>query len=127
MLAMLCWRFIAILALKIAAVGVIVPGVPTVPFVLLSAWSASKGWPRLEAWLLAHPRYGPMIIAWREQRAVPRKAKWLASGMMLLSILALVVTPAPTVLRLLLPIFLLVVASWLWTRPEPTVSKPQDA
>lgn len=119
MLATLCWRFLAVLSLKIAAVGVVVPGVPTVPFVLLSAWSASKGWPQLEVWLLAHSTYGPMIIAWREQRAVPRRAKWIASLMMLVSIIALLVLPAPSWLRVVLPLLLVAIASWLWSRPEP--------
>ena len=57
-------------------------GLPTVPFVLLAAWAAGKGWPELEQWLLHHPRYGGSIRAWRQHGAVSRRAKWLASVMM---------------------------------------------
>ncbi|MCL4409376.1 MAG: YbaN family protein [Gammaproteobacteria bacterium] len=119
MMAMLCWRFIAFLAIKMAAVGVVVPGVPTVPFILLAAWSAGKGWPQLERWLLQHEKYGPLILAWRHERAIPRSAKWLATAMMLFSVVTLLVSPAPIVPKVILPIFLVVVAAWLWTRREP--------
>ena len=119
MMAMLCWRFIAFLAVKMAAVGVIVPGVPSAPFILLAAWSAGKGWPQLEQWLLQHEKYGPLIIAWRHERAIPRSAKWLASAMMLFSAVMLLVSAAPTLLKALLALFLIAVAIWLWTRREP--------
>jgi len=93
--------------------------VPSAPFILLAAWSAGKGWPQLEQWLLQHEKYGPLIIAWRHERAIPRSAKWLASAMMLFSAVMLLVSAAPTLLKALLALFLIAVAIWLWTRREP--------
>lgn len=113
-----CWRGLALLALTLGGIGVIVPGLPTVPFVLVAAWAGGHGWPALEARLLAHPRYGPAIHRWRAHRAVPRKAKWLASFMMVFSVLGILLAPVPVWLRWGLPVFLLLVAVWLWTRPE---------
>ncbi len=112
------WRCLACLSLLLGLVGVVLPGLPTVPFILLSAWSAGKGWPRLELWLLAHPRFGPPLQRWREQGAVPRQAKYLATGMMLFSALLLCLSTAPFWLKLMLPAFLCGVAIWLWRRPE---------
>lgn len=106
------------LTLALGLVGIIVPGLPTVPFLLLSAWCGSRGWPRLEAWLLAHPRYGETIQHWREHRAIPRKAKWAATVMMLLSSASLWLWPAPTALRIALPALLVAVACWIWRRPD---------
>ncbi len=96
LLTLSLWRTVACITLLLGVIGVVVPGLPTVPFLLLSAWSAGKGWPRLELWLLAHPSFGPPLKRWREQGAVPRKAKYLAIMMMILvsfSFAALCSTP----------------------------------
>ena len=112
------WRFIACISLLLGLIGVVLPGLPTVPFLLVSAWSAGKGWPRLEIWLLAHPSFGPPLKRWREQGAVPRKAKYLAIVMMSLSVVLLLLSAAHFWLKLVLPAFLCAVAIWLWLRPE---------
>ncbi|WP_026349161.1 YbaN family protein [Arsukibacterium perlucidum] len=114
----LFWRALAIISLALGLLGIPLPGLPTVPFILLSAWSAGKGWPALEQRLLTHPHLGPPILAWRQNGVVPRRAKYLACGMMLLSVLLLQLSTAPLLLKLLLPCFLLLVALWLWRRPE---------
>ena len=112
------WRLLACISLLLGLIGVVLPGLPTVPFLLVSAWSAGKGWPRLELWLLAHPSFGPPLKRWREQGAVPRKAKYLATVMMSLSVVMLLLSAAPFWLKLALPPFLCCVAIWLWLRPE---------
>jgi uncharacterized membrane protein YbaN (DUF454 family) len=118
LLTLSLWRTVACITLLLGVIGVVVPGLPTVPFLLLSAWSAGKGWPRLELWLLAHPSFGPPLKRWREQGAVPRKAKYLATVMMTMSALLLLLFAAPLWLKLVLPAFLCAVAIWLWRRPE---------
>ena len=112
------WRLLASVAILLGALGVALPGLPTVPFLLVAAWAGSHGWPELEQRLLDHPRYGPSIRAWREQRAVPRRAKWAASVLIAISVTMLVVSPAPELLRWVLPPFLLCVTIWLWSRPD---------
>lgn len=113
------WRLLAVLSLKLALLGIPLPGLPTVPFILLAAWAAGKGWPELEDWLLRHPRYGHSIRAWRREGAVSRRAKWLATAMMLGSVTLTVLSPVPVFMKVVLPLFLAVVAIWLWLRPEP--------
>ena len=76
------WRLLAAISVGLGVIGAVLPVLPTVPFLLLAAWAASRGWPELETRLLAHPTYGPYITNWREQGAIPRRAKWLASAMM---------------------------------------------
>ena len=114
----LFWRTLAVTALVFGAIGVIVPGLPTVPFLILSAWSGGRGWPALEQHLLNHPTHGDTIRRWRERRAIPRRAKMAASAMMLLSIALIFLTATPPLLRWLVPALLLVVALWLWSRPD---------
>ncbi|MBZ9611852.1 YbaN family protein [Rheinheimera maricola] len=117
------WRALALTSLVLGLIGIPLPVLPTVPFILLSAWAAGKGWPALEQRLLAHATLGPPILAWRKYGVVPRRAKYLASAMMLPSVLLLQLSAAPLVLKLLLPCFLLLVAIWLWRRPELTLQE----
>jgi uncharacterized protein len=69
-------------ALLLGAIGIFLPLLPTVPFVLLAAWCFSRGSERWERWMLAHRVFGPIVRDWRATRAVPLRAKQLASLMM---------------------------------------------
>lgn len=115
------WRCLAVAALLLGFIGAFVPVMPTVPFILLAAWAASKGWPRLEAWLLAHTHFGPPIHAWRKHGAVPRRAKYFAGGGMLCSAIMLQFIPLPAWgewARWGVPLIFICVFAWLWCRPE---------
>lgn len=112
------WRALASLSLTLGAAGVVVPGLPTVPFLLLAAWAGGRGWPELEQRLLQHPTHGPLIRAWREQRAVPRRGKWLATVLILSSVVMLLLAPLPAIMHWLLPPILACIALWLWSRPD---------
>ncbi|WP_332658715.1 YbaN family protein [Brevundimonas sp.] len=72
-------------ALIMGAVGVATPLVPATPFLLLATWAFARSSPRLEAWLITHPRLGPPVHAWRSRRAIPRPAKAVAVTSLLVS------------------------------------------
>jgi len=112
------WRMLAVASLAFGALGVMLPGLPTTPFLILAAWAGGRGWPAVEAWLLNHPKHGPVIQRWRDRRVIPRQAKYFASAMMLLSALVLLHTPAPLWLRAGVIGFMCLVALWLWSRPH---------
>lgn len=114
----LLWRLLAILSILLGVIGIALPVVPTVPFLLLAAWAGGRGWPALEQWLLGHPRYGPPIRQWRDGGIVSRRGKWAAISMMALGAIVLQFTGVPVALRAVVPPVLAVVAIWLWTRPE---------
>jgi uncharacterized protein len=113
------WWLLAYLSLGLGIVGIVVPGLPTVPFVLLSAFAAARGSARLHAWLLAHRRFGPMIRDWRDGGRVSRRSKWLASGTMLLCAGILFLTAPRWWMAAIGSAIMAVVATWLWLRPEP--------
>src|SRR5690606_19019222 len=50
--ALALWRSLAIACVALALLGTVLPVLPTVPFLLVAAWAGSRGWPRLETWLL---------------------------------------------------------------------------
>ena len=112
------WRTLALACVVLGIVGAFLPVLPTPPFLLVAAWAGGKGWPQLETWLVAHPRWGPPIRRWRDHRAVPRSAKWAASFTMVASTLLLASSQAPLSLKLGVPLFMAAVAWWLWRRPE---------
>lgn len=112
------WRLTALSALALGIIGIALPILPTVPFIILAAFAGSKGWPALERWLLEHERFGHHIRRWRERGAVPRSAKWLATLMMLGSATLLQFTPLPLSVKIGVPLIMLIVATWLWARPN---------
>lgn len=112
------WRALALAAVALGFIGIFVPGLPTVPFLLLAAWAGGHGWPALEQWLLNHPRHGPGIRRWRDHGAVPRRAKWASTLMMALSAVLMGLTSAPLAAKIGVPLVMLAVAVWLWRRPE---------
>ena len=114
----LLWRVLALASLLLAVVGIVVPGLPTVPFLLVAAWAGSHGWEALEQWLLNHPRYGADIRRWRERGAVPPRAKWASSLMMALSATIMLMLDIALWAKVTGPLVMLVVACWLWRRPE---------
>ena len=104
-------------ALALGAIGVVLPLLPTVPFVILAAFCFARSSPRLEAKLLAHPAFGPHIVNWRDRRAVTRRAKWAATAAFAASALvALLFAPAPW--KFIPIIAALVGGTWIWTRAE---------
>ena len=117
-LMILLWRALALLSLALGVLGIFLPGLPTVPFVLVAAWAAGHGWPRLEAWLLAHSQLGPPIQRWRDHGAIPRRAKWLACVMMSLSAALMWHAPMPRSAQILVSAVMVAVAVWMWRRPE---------
>jgi hypothetical protein len=116
--ALALWRTLALVCVVLGFIGVFLPGLPTVPFLLVAAWAGGRGWPQLEAWLLAHPRHGPSIRRWRDHRAVPRRAKWCASATMLVSTALIALSSAPLAVKVGIPLLMAAVATWLWRRPE---------
>ena len=113
------WWLLAYLSLVLGIIGIALPVLPTVPFILLSAYAASRGSRRLHAWLLAHAVMGPMIRDWHATGAVSRNAKWLATMMMAATAAMLFVVSPRWCLAAGVSTMMALVATWLWVRPEP--------
>ncbi|MDE1918533.1 MAG: YbaN family protein [Sphingomonadales bacterium] len=72
------WLCAGLVLVGIGFVGIFVPLLPTTDFLLLALPCFARSSPRLESWLLNHPRFGPPLRAWRTHRAVPGHAKLAA-------------------------------------------------
>ncbi len=76
------WLTAGMLFLGLGLLGVLLPILPTTPFLLLAAWCFARSSPRLHGWLLGHRLFGPPIRNWEENGAISRPAKRLAAGSM---------------------------------------------
>jgi uncharacterized membrane protein YbaN (DUF454 family) len=113
----LLWLLAGATSLLFGIVGIFLPLLPTTPFVLLAAFCFARGSPRVEAWLLRHPRYGPMVRDWRRDRVIPLRAKQLATLMMCLGS-AWAWWVMPTRYGWLPALMCAVVAAWMWSLPS---------
>ncbi|ONN68507.1 MULTISPECIES: YbaN family protein [Herbaspirillum] len=112
------WLLLAYASLGIGIIALFIPGIPTTEFVLLSAWAAGRGSPRLQRWLEQHRLFGPMIHNWRHGRVVARRAKISASLMMSLCLVIMLFTVKRHWVIVLATLGMAVGAAWMWSRPE---------
>lgn len=61
--------------LALGGLGIVVPLLPTTPFVLVAAFAFANSSDRLHQWLLDHNVFGPLIYNWRRHRAISPTAK----------------------------------------------------
>lgn len=119
------WLAFGCLALALAVAGAILPLLPTTPFLLLAAWAFARSSPRLEAWLLDHAHFGPVIADWRREGAVSRRVKRTAVLVMGATLLGgWLVGLSLVILGIQLAVFV-VVATFLVGRPEPRAVRPE--
>jgi len=118
-LVRMAYAALAGIALALGVIGLFLPVIPTTPFVIVAAWAAAKGSPRLHQWLWNHPQIGPLLHAWYTKRAVPRRAKWFACITMSISWISLYVMGMSGIILGVIALLFIAVCIFLITRPEP--------
>jgi uncharacterized protein len=116
--AVVAFRALGAAALALAAAGVALPGLPTTPFLLVAVWAFGRSSPELAERLRRHPRFGPTLRDWQDRRAVPRRAKVVAVISMAASFALLAWSGTPAWALAVTGAILLIVATWLVTRPS---------
>ncbi len=118
-MARLVALILAYFFLAFAIVGIFLPGLPTVPFLLLTAWFAARGSDRLHSWLYAHPHIGKLLIDWEQQGAVSRTSKVIAV-LMLITSWVVMYHRLNNVWGLVgIAVLFVAIATYLVSRPEP--------
>lgn len=105
-------------AVSLALAGVVLPVLPTTPFLLVAAWAFARSSPRLDAWLRAHPRLGPPLAAWESRRAIPRNAKAIAGVSLPAGWLLLWSGGAPAAVVFAAGAVMLAAGGWILSRPS---------
>lgn len=77
---------VGVVSVGLGTVGIVVPVLPTTPFLLLAAACFVRASPRMHDWLLTHPRLGP-YVSFVDGGGMPARAKrnalvvlWVAIG-----------------------------------------------
>ncbi|MDN2581962.1 YbaN family protein [Aquibium sp. ELW1220] len=106
--------------LGLGIVGAFLPVMPTTVFIILAAFCFGRSSPRLETWLLDHPRFGGALRAWREEGAIPTRAKIFAVAGMAVGYGLFFVSAHPGPGAMLgVAAFMLAGAAYVLSRPRP--------
>ncbi len=114
------WLLLGFLCVGLGLIGAFVPLLPTTIFIILGAGCFARSSPRLEGWLLDHPRFGPTLRAWRAEGAIPRTGKRAACIGITIGYVLFLIGAKPTLgLALALSAMMASCAAWIVTRPAP--------
>jgi len=74
-----------LVCLLLGIIGIVLPLLPTTPFLLLAAACFARSSDKFHDWLITHPRLGPVIVSWQKHRCMVPKVKRMATVLILLS------------------------------------------
>jgi len=114
----LAWKAAGWVCVGIAAVGAVVPLLPTTLFLIGALACFTRGSPQLARRLLAHQRFGPPLAAWQEHRIISRRGKALAVAGMALAVVLVALTTAGWLATGLVGATLVGGAGYVVTRPS---------
>lgn len=109
--------------LVMTVVGAILPGVPTVPFLLASSYYLARSSRRLHAGLVATPVFGGIVREWESHHAISRNSKMKLAGLTLAVVLttATLSRATPTVVAIL---FVVVSTTMVGIFKMPEIDRP---
>lgn len=110
---------IGILSLSLGYIGVVIPGLPTTVFILISAWAFSKCSTRLTHYLENHKIFGSIIKNWQMYRGLSRRGKKMALLMIIPTFILTIFIAFSLIGDLIFGLFGILLCTWLISRPEP--------
>ncbi len=111
------------LMIVLGLIGVVLPIMPTVPFLLVASWCFARSSPRFHCWLHNHRIFGLPIKQWEEKRIIPPFVKIFAVVSMTGGFLLFLVIVHPALwFALSAAIVLLAIAIYIVTRPSSSTS-----
>ncbi len=115
----LCYFLLAWLFFLIGAIGVVLPVLPTTPFMILALWAFAKSSKRFHDWLYHHPLFGPLLQKWQQHCVIPLPAKIASVTMMIASFAYLVFIRQLNIYLLLFIAALMLYGMWfILTKPS---------
>lgn len=121
------WTATGMLMVALGVIGAMLPVMPTTIFLILALACFSRASPRLEHWLLHHPRFGAPLRQWREHRAVSRRGKAMACLGMAIGFVAMYLGHPPWWVVTMVGAIELAVVIYLLRRPEGPPPAPAAA
>jgi uncharacterized membrane protein YbaN (DUF454 family) len=116
----LLWAIGGVVFVAIGTIGVILPLLPTTPFLLLAAYCFARSSPKLHDWLLNHRSFGPLISNWDRYGSIDRRSKFIAMIVILMTLAISVAIGVPWWALVSQIVVLAIVSTFILTRPETT-------
>jgi uncharacterized protein len=111
------WLVLGGISTALGVIGIALPIMPTVPFLIFAAFCFARSSPALEHRIMTHAIYGPPIRNWREKGIITRKGKLASTFAFACSLVFGWFTLSGWWLALP-PVIAVTCLSWIWTRPE---------
>lgn len=106
-------------SLVLGLAGIVLPVLPTTPFILLAAFCFARASPKLHQWLLESRTFGPMVREWEQHRAIPWRTKLTGIALMSTTMaVSIVFFVRPWPLQLGLGLLGVGLAIWLYRIPS---------
>ncbi len=106
------------LSVGLGVIGIVLPLLPTTPFILLAGGCFAKSSPRFHQWLLNHNFFGPLIKNYQGKQGMPRHVKIRAIIFIWLTLSISIYFLSITWLRISIFLLGLVLTTLLWRTPE---------
>ena len=125
---------LGLIFVAIGGLGVVLPVLPTTPFMLLALWCFARSSQRFHDWLYHHRIFGPPLQRWEAYRVIPKGAKIFALTSMTLSAIYVLLVPKPPLYASLMMLaFMGYGAYFILSKPsqpphdvKPSVDKNED-
>jgi hypothetical protein len=103
--------------LAIGAIGVVVPLLPTTPFLIVAAACLSKGSVRVHDWLIHSSIWGPLLLDWERDGVISIRAKIMSTLLMVaFSSYPLTMMDFSVYLKGAAVLSIIVALAFIWTR-----------
>lgn len=110
---------LGLVAVVLGLVGLLLPIVPTMPFLLVAAACFARASPAFYRRLVATRAFGPAILDWRRHRSIPWRTKLIAIGLFVVSLgTSIVLFVRPLWLQALVAAIGIAFAVWLYRIPS---------
>lgn len=105
------------ICVMLATLGVVLPLLPTTPFLLLAGWCFARSSPRFHHWLLHRSWFGSYLRHWQQNRALPKGAKPKAVALILVTFAVSIYFVPLLWVRILLLCMMFMLLIMMWRLP----------
>ncbi|CAE6911389.1 YbaN family protein [Vibrio sp. B1FLJ16] len=105
------------LCILLGIAGIVLPLLPTTPFILLASACFMRGSPKFHHWLHNHRTFGPILYNWNKNKAVDAKVKRRGTVFIALSFTFSILVAPVIWVKIVLLAMAIVLLSWFMRLP----------